>query len=340
MVQPEIKPGVSVLICTYNGSQRLHQTLNAFKDQINTENIHWEVLLIDNASTDNTSEVAEKLLKDSNITYTLLHEPRPGKTNAIESGFGKAQYEYVCIVDDDNWVCRDYVYKVFHVMFNHPDVAVCGAKGEGVFEEDPPSWFKYIETAYGIGPQGKGDGYLGPSRDCLYGASSVIRKTYWEELKKAGFKFNLSGRKGESLSSGEDNELCQAMVLRGHKLWYSPSITFKHYMPASRINLPYLIRLMKAFGRYDVIAYQYRIYENRYNYIKRLVLSTYFLHIMYYVYRLIRSIPLKSLLFFQKDRYDKKIMHFIRTRSYLIELLHSRKKIKEIRTNIQKLRKC
>jgi len=52
-------PGVSVIICCYNSVKRLPVTLAHLKSQVVFGQIPWEVIVIDNASTDRTAEVAK-----------------------------------------------------------------------------------------------------------------------------------------------------------------------------------------------------------------------------------------------------------------------------------------
>ena len=69
----------------------------------------------------------------------------------MKTGFKNARYEYVCNVDDDTWVCDDYIFRVYANMTHHPDVAVCGGCGSGAFEVNPPTWLKNYENALAIG---------------------------------------------------------------------------------------------------------------------------------------------------------------------------------------------
>lgn len=258
MKEKDTEQGVSVLICTFNGSKRLVPTLNALKNQVNTEGIPWEVLLVDNASTDSTAESAAALWKDCNIPFRLIREPNPGRENALRTGYGQVRYEFVCNVDDDNHLCNDYIEKIYRNMTSHPEVAVCAGQGYGLFEVPPPEWFDPYLHALAIGPQGKKAGYIDMERPYFYGAGTVYRKSMWDRIHSAGFRFLLIGRKGKKgLGSGEDSVLCLIALLSGYKLWYDPEMTFKHQMPAERLTWPYLRRLYRAFGRSDLIVHQY-----------------------------------------------------------------------------------
>jgi hypothetical protein len=83
----------------------------------------------------------------------------------------------------------------------------------------------------------------------LYGAGLVIKKDVIQQLTEAGFSPVMTGRTGKQLSSSEDTELTNALVLAGKQLGYSNTLSFKHYLPAHRVNRQYLTKLFRAFGK-------------------------------------------------------------------------------------------
>src|SRR5690349_3890945 len=116
--------GVSVIICTYNGAERLPQTLKHLAAQQVDKEIRWEIILVDNASTDNTAEVARHCWNGSsrNVPIQIFSHPIPGKTGAMQLGFTKANYDYLLICDDDNWLAANYVQLVYEIMSTMPEI--------------------------------------------------------------------------------------------------------------------------------------------------------------------------------------------------------------------------
>ncbi len=72
--------GVSVIICCYNSSSRLIPTLNHLAKQEITRHIRWEIVVVNNSSTDNTAEVAIETWKQHNVAVPLyiVDEPVSG----------------------------------------------------------------------------------------------------------------------------------------------------------------------------------------------------------------------------------------------------------------------
>jgi glycosyltransferase involved in cell wall biosynthesis len=328
--------GISVIICCYNSSDKIGKTLQHLASQEGTEGIAWEILLVDNASTDNTAEVARKIWTDSLVPLRIVLEPLPGLSKAREAGINHANYGFLSFIDDDNWVCSCWISKVFEIMTQKPEVAICGGMGVPVFETAPPLWFLKYQQAYAVGTQGDIEGYIKSERGYLYGAGSTLRKSAWEDLKAHGFRYLLSGRKGKALSSGEDYELCMALSLSGYKLWYCPELTFKHFMPAGRLTWPYLINLFRAFGRSDVITTLYLDCLIPKRGLKFIINKSLILSICYSIWLLIKALPGYLVALSRKGEGHFIELYFNRILSNLIEKMRNPRKFVTLRKSIRK----
>ena len=236
---------MTVLICTRNGEARLPAMLRHLAAQQLPPGLNWEVLLISNASTDDTLARAPQLWTAAGAPapMRLFDEPTPGKEHALTRGLDAARYDFVCIVDDDNWLSPDYVAQATEIMLRHPQIGVLGGWAEGAFETEPPPWFARFQAAFAVGPQAAQPGPLREPGANLYGAGSIIRRAGWQHLRAHGFQFNTSTKRGLTIESGEDVELSDVFRLAGYDLWYEPRLRLHHYMPAQRLTWEYLQRL-------------------------------------------------------------------------------------------------
>ena len=99
--------GVSIMICCHNGAARLPETLAHLSRQKVDPGIPWEVLIVDNASTDDTAPRARQLWPESApAPLRIIPEPQQGKPYACLRGLNEARYEFLGIIDDDNWPRR------------------------------------------------------------------------------------------------------------------------------------------------------------------------------------------------------------------------------------------
>jgi glycosyltransferase involved in cell wall biosynthesis len=245
----QFQKGVSVIICCYNSAARISKTLRALADQEVDPSLAWEIILVDNASTDLTSAIAASAWKSfrTDTDLRILPESAQGLTHARKRGIQEARYGYLIFCDDDNWLSETYVREVYNILDKNPRIAACGGMGIPVFEGRKPYWFEEYREAFALGSQdiSRENGRILH----LYGAGLGINRAIIEELEKASFQPFLQGRTGNRLSSSEDTELTYAMVLRGHELYYSKQLKFHHYLPKERLTMDYLRKLFIAFGK-------------------------------------------------------------------------------------------
>ena len=122
--------GISVVICSYNSEHRIKRVLDCLSAQQNCDEIAWEVIMVDNASTDNVIEVAEKSWNHPKVPLHIFHEQRQGQSYATRTGIEKAAYHIIVMIDDDNYVSPNYIYRANKIMEEHPEVGIAGGKGE------------------------------------------------------------------------------------------------------------------------------------------------------------------------------------------------------------------
>jgi glycosyltransferase involved in cell wall biosynthesis len=238
--------GVSVIVCCYNSSRRLQKTLQHLSVQL-LQNIPWEILIVDNGSTDKTADVAIDIWddcgKNCSAAFKMIKEPVPGLSNARQAGIAKAQYEYIVFCDDDNWLDARYIQTVYDILISDTSIGVLGGRCEAVSDCPLPSWFKENEQFYAVGPQAERTGDV-QRRNFVYGAGMAFRKAEYLSFKEAGFQHLLSDRTGENLISGGDVEICYMYRLAGYKIWYDERLFFLHYMPKGRLEKDYLEKLI------------------------------------------------------------------------------------------------
>jgi len=214
--------GVSVIICCYNSADKIEKTLQYLSRQLWQPGLQYEIILVDNNCTDTTILKAVECWKTAGEPYPLhiTEQSRAGLNYARQKGISFANYEYLVFCDDDNWLCNDYLKKMFTIFETKPDTVLAGGIGEAVFEnyeKHPPAWFKAIKGfGYAVGDEGRQTGFT----DNLYGAGMGIRKSLFEKLIGGKLDFILTDRKGTSLSSGGDTEICVIVWKAGYKIFF------------------------------------------------------------------------------------------------------------------------
>jgi len=255
-----LKEGVSIIICSYNGVNKLKPTLNAIGKL--KADFPWELIVVDNASKDATFDISRNFLKDTLIDFRVEKCETPGKMFAFWKGISLAKYEYILDCDDDNHLRDDYLTNGFHILESNERIGALGGCGIPVMIGDQPDWFQYFEKSYAIGPQAKQPGKL-QVNNYLYGAGSFFRKDLLLKLRNKGFSSMLSCRKGDQLTSGGDTELCMAILLLGNEIWYSDQLIFGHELTPARLTWSYFLK-MKEGGASSfplLLAYRFREFD-------------------------------------------------------------------------------
>ena len=259
-------PGISIVLCCHNSASRIANTLGHIAGQKKVRGLNWEVILIDNASIDQTQVIAKQVWEKSNCDapFRLATENRLGLNFARETGFELANFDWVLWCDDDNWLMPDYLQKADQIISDHPEIGVLGGWGEPVFEEDPPAWikhFKFLST----GLQAPASGIV--SSGFVYGAGSLFRRSVYFQIRKAGYLPLLTDRVGSLLSSGGDYELCYNFSWCGFYIWFDEVLRFKHFMPKERMTWTYYQRFFdESMTGFEVLE-AYRILASQQQFI-------------------------------------------------------------------------
>jgi len=260
MFAEEITEGISAIICTYNGSETIEETLQALQAQTGLEGLSAEVILVDNGSTDDTAERAARSWSHASIPLRIIREERVGLCCARRAGFEAARYRLICCVDDDNFLCPDYLSRGFHLMREYPEAAVCGGFGVARFPVAPPAWFQPEWDAFALGYRGDSDGVMADEHQFVHGAGLILRREALIELMEIGCPFLLAGREGSKLTAGEDAELCSALRMLGWQIIQSKQLVFQHYLTPRRLDWGYCEKLFYGFGQAEVLVALYGFY--------------------------------------------------------------------------------
>lgn len=257
----ENRAGISVIICCHNSRQRLGPTLAHLAAQQGAGGIDWEIVLVDNGSTDGTAEAADAIWRDHGAPAPLRIVPEPtlGLVNARIAGVAAAACSVLSFVDDDNWVCPSWVATIDRLMRDRPEITVIGGTGSPAFEgEAGPFWFDHFARSFACGPQAAATGWIDGALPRVYGAGMTLRRDALRALFDRGFRPFLTGRAGGRLLAGEDSEICYALGMSGARFWYQGDLTFRHFMPQGRLTLDYALKMFWGFGYASPIEDAYR----------------------------------------------------------------------------------
>jgi hypothetical protein len=236
--------GLSLIVRSGDGTSRLPAALAHLKAQAPTI-VPWEVLLVDNASTDDTAKVALSCWGEGPVPLRVVPEPRRGRQSATERGLKEARYEFVGFVDDDNWVAPDWVQVAYRALASDSFLGAVGSVCDPVFETPEPKWFSEFHSSYGVLTDSDLIHHNDPW-EYLHGAGLCIRKQAWTRLVQGGFRSLVTDRVGRRSPGSGDTELTLAIRLAGWKIRVEQCLRLKHFIPAERLCWEYLRRQQRG----------------------------------------------------------------------------------------------
>ena len=253
--------GISIIVCCYNSALRLPETLRHLATQEVSSMIPWEVIVVNNASKDNTSGIAKLEWEKYHCkaAFKVIDQPIPGLSAAREKGIETSNFEYLIFCDDDNWLAPNWAQRVCEIFELNPEIGIIGGKNEAVFEIQPPVWFEKLKGSFAVGEQNSNTADITDTRGYVWGAGLSFRKSVYLKAKNAGFKPLLSGRKGNKLTAGEDTEFCYIFRMAGYRIWYFEDLKLQHFIPTARLNEQVLPKMYKGFGE---SLYYFELYNH------------------------------------------------------------------------------
>ena len=239
----------TVAIPTYNGANRLPLVLEKLRSQINIENISWEVIIVDNNSSDNTSKIVQDYQSRFSefVSIRYLFEPQQGAAFARLKAIKEAKGTYIGFLDDDVLPDKNWIYAAYSFCQAHPQAGAVGGQIHGDFEVEPPPEYKRVYPFLSIREHGSKPRLFEPNKLNLpTTASLVISKKAGNESAPA--RPTLIGRIGKSMLGAEDYELLLYIHKNNWEIWYNPDMESYHKIPAHRLEKDYLLSLGRSCG--------------------------------------------------------------------------------------------
>jgi len=233
----------SVVIATYNRAHLLVETLRALDAQQVPPTLQWEVIVIDNNSSDRTKETVRRFGETSHVAVRYEFEPRQGQSFARNAGIEAAKGAVILFTDDDilpnrTWVSGmlsaltiDHLHGVGGRVLPQWEAALPGWLSA---RPDLLSWLALVEedTACLL------EYPLSPTRR-IVGASMAFRREVFEEF---GLFQTSLGHRGRRFYGQEEVEFIHRLLQKERRIGYDPSVVVHHRIGASRLRKSFFVR--------------------------------------------------------------------------------------------------
>jgi glycosyltransferase involved in cell wall biosynthesis len=234
---------ISAIICTRNRGKYLSHAIRSLAEQ-DLPVADYEIIVVDNASTDATARVVSQLAGQiSNLRYLL--ENNPGLSNARNRGITEASAPIVAFLDDDALAAECWLTAILHAFDSQPQPVGVGGPVEPWWETPRPHWFpeSFIGCHYrNYGSTARWYDY--PSEQPI-GCNMAFLKQ--RVLDVGGFNAALT-------NYNDETELISRLHEAGGKLYYHPLATVRHLVSSERLALVWQIRRHYQEGKSLALA--------------------------------------------------------------------------------------
>jgi len=244
---------LAIVICTYNRSASLIQTLSSIYGCGHDGHEQIDILVVANNCSDDTIarlEDFKTVHPRDNLILNWIEEPRAGKSYALNTAIAHTLHEVLCFIDDDQTVESGYITHLLDGMDAHPDDAIYCGRIWPAWDGSEPSWV-HAKGDYAIPIRPFPEFDLGsesiviPPHDRYpSGGNIVVRRQVFDAVGQ--FSVEL-GPTGHNLAGGEDHDFLKRATDKGFTIRYLPRVRQLHEIDAERMSTTYTLR--KSFLR-------------------------------------------------------------------------------------------
>jgi glucosyl-dolichyl phosphate glucuronosyltransferase len=237
---PPDRPIVSIIVCTRNRAELLRENLKSLSVQSANSN-NFEVIVVDNGSTDQTREVIQRFASQNDNIRRVL-EPRVGLSHARNRGCKEAKSDWLVYLDDDTMAPKNYVDRVIHTT-RHYDFDCFGGAGMPLFAFGKPKWAKhrYFSNENKLSEVGEL-----PGKIFVDGFNCAFKKKRIEEY--GGFSPSI-GMKGDLIAYGEETQLQIKMRRDGKKIGFDPELVVANVVMPHKLKVIWFFKSEFSHGK-------------------------------------------------------------------------------------------
>ncbi len=237
---------LSVIICTYNRSDQLERLCTSLDRLDDPDGASWEVIIVDNNSTDGTAAVVDAWVRRS-PRFRSVREVRQGKSYALNAGIAAARGAILAFTDDDVTVDPGWLRHLKRTFDRH-DCAGVGGRVVPVWTAPKPSWlvtegpFRLLDVnvSFDLGSEAK------RLDTPPFGANAAFRLRVFRDH---GLYRTDLGPVGARHLLGEDAEYGYRVLGAGEHLMYQPSAVVYHPAVPERMTRRYYLDWYMRYGR-------------------------------------------------------------------------------------------
>jgi glycosyltransferase involved in cell wall biosynthesis len=238
---------VTVAICTFNRAESLRRCLNSLAAMRVPSGLAWELIIVNNNSTDHTDDVVEEYR--DRLPLRREFEPRHGLSNARNRAIDTAKGEYIVWTDDDVVVDSDWLTAYVEAFRRWPDAAVYGGRIKPRYEPPVARWIEecesLVDSAFAIRDFGNEVQPLSVAEGRIpFGANFAVRLA-----EQRVFRYDPElGLAPNRRRGGDEIDVVSRLLMSGAKGYWLPEAKVEHCIGRERQTILYIGTYYEGFG--------------------------------------------------------------------------------------------
>jgi len=239
---------LTAAVCTFNRAARLPELVRTLRLQECP--VPWEMLFVDNNSSDQTPEILAKLSADPGVRLRFVREPQQGITFARNRAIAESlDSDYLFFMDDDELPCPGILAAAQDAL-EREGADCAGGQVEVAFPPPGrPAWVIdellgfLAETNHGSEPF-----WITDRSTPIWTANVAYRMSIFRDNPDLRFDSRYN-RKGVGVGGGSDMVMLNELLARKMRIRYRPDMVVQHYVEAWRLKRSYFLKLHFTTGR-------------------------------------------------------------------------------------------
>jgi len=234
---------ISIIVCTYNRANILEDCLDSLVNQTVSGEL-FEIIVVNNNSTDNTFDIAEKYAK-RHKNFRIFTETKQGLSVARNRGLKESKYDWLSFIDDDAMAYPNYVERIISTIGKYDFDCFGGVYYPWYRDMKRPRW---LSEKFGQSMKYKEQVAI-LDNGSIPGSVCVFKKE--PLLKINGFPEDL-GMHGGKIGYGEETFVQFQLRERGYSIGFDPELCILHLVHPSKMRVNWHIKSAYASGRDSV----------------------------------------------------------------------------------------
>ena len=240
---------ISVVVTTFNRCAILPAAIESLLAQ-NTPELKYELIVVDNNSTDHTRQVVESFIARGHGNVRYVFEPKQGPSHGRNAGIANAKGEIIAFTDDDVRPEKDWLRNIKQAFDSYTEVECVGGKILPRWSSEPPRWLTVDHwSPLAIADHGNRT-IVSPAKTPICWSTS--------NLSFRSSVFDRIGGFSPDFMRCQDRELMWRFLRAGGQVIYAPDVAVTTEVPSERLTKTYHRAWHKTAGKYHALM---RLYE-------------------------------------------------------------------------------